>query len=542
MNDAQVSVREQWDLVGTVDSDVMSSLKPDRFTLPPLPCGIIDPDGAFRTIWDLTMLLLLVYVAFSVPVVIAFLDDQSDVHIAVDLLIDMLFIIDILLNFITAFHDTKLSSLPISDLALIRSHYMRSWFVPDVISSFPVQIVFFIAPAASNLISLKLIRLLKIGRISRIGRVRALRMLVLSGHLDQGALSLLKLLLSFMWTVHLVACFYWLLTKNKEQDDTVHCEQHLGPWVLCTSAEAENDQFVRSFYFALFMILGNDTQPRFSDEYVFSIIVFILGMFVNSVIIGTLASTIANLNQQAAAKEDHFKRLNASLSYHKVSLKIRQRSRFFLDYLYSCGALDEENLLDNMSRSLQTAIEMEKKKTLIEHVEIFQDISPACTVSIVQVLTPLFVPPHEYVTVQGQDGDCMYFINRGVVQLTRVDRRMGEERPLRRLCDGGHFGEDCLIRELPTLGSERNGGNSTRASLCNSLTSDDTNGDESSALRRRENSLTLMHCYMHILSRDDFEDICEEHEDLTQILQQACAHARAGCTQMQVLSGSKPSR
>ena len=53
-----------------------------------------------------------------------------------------------------------------------------------------VQVIFFIAPSTSNLISLKLIRLLKIGRISRIGRVRALRMLVLSGWLDQGTLSL----------------------------------------------------------------------------------------------------------------------------------------------------------------------------------------------------------------------------------------------------------------------------------------------------------------------------------------------------------------
>ena len=56
---------------------------------------------------------------------------------------------------------------------------------------------------------------------------------------------------------------------------------------------------------------------------------------------------------------------------------------------------------------------MEKKKPLIDSVEIFRGISPACTVAVVQVLSPLFVPPREYVTVQGQLGDCMYFIHRG---------------------------------------------------------------------------------------------------------------------------------
>ena len=51
-----------------------------------------------------------------------------------------------------------------------------------------------------------------------------------------------------------------------------------------------------------------------------------------------------------------------------------------------------------------------------------------------QVLSPLFVPPREYVTVQGQLGDCMYFIHRGIVQLTKLDDH-SQERALRRLSD-----------------------------------------------------------------------------------------------------------
>jgi hypothetical protein len=141
-----------------------------------------------------------------------------------------------------------------------------------------------------------------------------------------------RLLFSFSFTTHLIACFYWLLIKDKERDVSDHCEQHLCPWVLCASANLDQfgHKFSRSLYHALFMILGNDTSPHAPDEFAFSYTVFLIGMFVNSVIIGTLATTIANLNQQAAAKQDHFKRLNSSLSYHSVSSSVRQRARFFL--------------------------------------------------------------------------------------------------------------------------------------------------------------------------------------------------------------------
>ena len=68
----------------------------------------------------------------------------------------------------------------------------------------------------------------------------------------------------------------------------------------------------------------------------------------------------------------------------------------------------------------QTALEMEKKKPLIKGVGIFKDVTPACTVAIVHALQQVFMPPREYIVVQGQFGFCMYFISRGVVQITLV--------------------------------------------------------------------------------------------------------------------------
>ena len=99
-----------------------ASLRPDMFSLPSLPKGIIHPEGTRRATWDIILALLLGawpvllrggaalmcvlgtpagYVAASVPLVIFFMEEQDVVHIAIDFFVDALFIMDIGLNFRT---------------------------------------------------------------------------------------------------------------------------------------------------------------------------------------------------------------------------------------------------------------------------------------------------------------------------------------------------------------------------------------------------------------------------------------------------------
>ena len=56
----------------------------------------------------------------------------------------------------SAFID-EATSVPHFELPAIRRRYLSTWFAPDIVSSIPVQIIFFIAPSTSNLISLKLV-------------------------------------------------------------------------------------------------------------------------------------------------------------------------------------------------------------------------------------------------------------------------------------------------------------------------------------------------------------------------------------------------
>jgi len=474
------------------EEELANMLDPDAFTLPPMPRGVLHPDMRLRVSWDFFMLAMLAYVCVSVPLVICFVEEQSTPHAVFDLIVDALFILDIVLNFRTAFF-TKARTL-CTDLQQISVRYYRSWFLPDVVSSIPVQMIFMIEPSASQFIALKLVRLIKIGRLSRVGRIKALRDLQYNGVLHPAAFQLVKLLVLYFFVLHMVACFYWYVAVNSlgpEQhgpdcDDFTKDQGRIAAWSMCAAVTSSGlgRQYSRAFFTAVLIMVGGDTFPTTPSEEVFTATAMLIGIFTNSVIIGSCASLLGSMGKQAAVKQDHFDRINSSLSYNKVSTRVKMRVRAFIEYLYGSGNMNSEDLYRFLPQSLRTALEMEMKKPLISAVGIFKDVGPACTVAIVHALQQVFMPPREYIVVQGQFGYCMYFISRGVVQVTVV--RDDVEQPLGQLTDGSHFGEGALV------------------------------GDH----HRNANVLTLSHCEMEKLDQASFEAICERHEELALVLQQ----------------------
>ena len=93
----------------------------------------IDPDSSMKQGWDIFCLVLLLYCSFSVPYSIAFLDDSPSGLSVIDvfgLAVDMVFMCDILLSFITAI---EIDGIVVRDLQIISATYFR---YGDYINSF----------------------------------------------------------------------------------------------------------------------------------------------------------------------------------------------------------------------------------------------------------------------------------------------------------------------------------------------------------------------------------------------------------------------
>ncbi|XP_076328225.1 voltage-gated inwardly rectifying potassium channel KCNH2-like isoform X2 [Tachypleus tridentatus] len=105
----------------------------------------------FKAVWDWIILLLVIYTAIFTPYVAAFLLNETktkrnkkygeDPIVIIDLLVDVMFIIDILINFRTTYVNSneEVVSLP----GRIAVHYLRGWFIIDVVAAIPFDLLLF---------------------------------------------------------------------------------------------------------------------------------------------------------------------------------------------------------------------------------------------------------------------------------------------------------------------------------------------------------------------------------------------------------------
>lgn len=116
----------------------------------------------FKAVWDWIILLLVLYTAVFTPFVVAFLlnedetrmklnqdsvtrnrnadSKQADPLVIIDLLVDIMFIADILINFRTTYvHNGEVVSNP----QKIAVNYLKGWFIIDAVAAIPFDLLLF---------------------------------------------------------------------------------------------------------------------------------------------------------------------------------------------------------------------------------------------------------------------------------------------------------------------------------------------------------------------------------------------------------------
>lgn len=99
---------------------------------------IIMPTDKFKLYWNLIIILMLSYTATYMPYQICFLDSSSGTMKVFEYIMDVLFGIDIFVNFISAFETED--GLIEPRLSLIAVNYCKFWFLVDTFAVIPVQV------------------------------------------------------------------------------------------------------------------------------------------------------------------------------------------------------------------------------------------------------------------------------------------------------------------------------------------------------------------------------------------------------------------
>lgn len=85
------------------------------------------------------MVFLLLYTALVTPFAIALLDIDKIEWLIIDLIVDMCFMTDVIVNCFLAYYNEE--NLLITEKRKILSHYLRTWMILDLIACIPFQLI-----------------------------------------------------------------------------------------------------------------------------------------------------------------------------------------------------------------------------------------------------------------------------------------------------------------------------------------------------------------------------------------------------------------
>uniref|UniRef100_G3TYC9 Voltage-gated inwardly rectifying potassium channel KCNH2 n=1 Tax=Loxodonta africana TaxID=9785 RepID=G3TYC9_LOXAF len=179
----------------------------------------------FKAVWDWLILLLVIYTAVFTPYSAAFLLKETEEGppapdcgyacqplAVVDLIVDIMFIVDILINFRTTY--VNANEEVVSHPGRIAVHYFKGWFLIDMVAAIPFDLLIFGSGSSQLIGLLKTARLLRLVRVAR----------KLDRYSEYGAAVLFLLMCTFALIAHWLACI-WYAIGNMEQP---HMDSRIG--------------------------------------------------------------------------------------------------------------------------------------------------------------------------------------------------------------------------------------------------------------------------------------------------------------------------
>uniref|UniRef100_A0A8C5KFW5 Potassium voltage-gated channel, subfamily H (eag-related), member 6 n=1 Tax=Jaculus jaculus TaxID=51337 RepID=A0A8C5KFW5_JACJA len=428
------NVTEKVTQVLSLGADVLPEYK---LQAPRIHRGTVLHYSPFKAVWDWLILLLVIYTAVFTPYSAAFLlSDQDESQrvtcgytcsplTVVDLIVDIMFVVDIVINFRTTYVNTN--DEVVSHPRRIAVHYFKGWFLIDMVAAIPFDLLIFRTGSDETT---TLIGLLKTARLLRLVRVAR----KLDRYSEYGAAVLFLLMCTFALIAHWLACI-WYAIGNVERP---YLQPKIG-WLDSlgaqlgkhyngsdpTSGPSVQDKYVTALYFTFSSLTSvgfGNVSPNTNSEKVFSICVMLIGSLMYASIFGNVSAIIQRLYSGTARYHTQMLRVKEFIRFHQIPSPLRQRLEEYFQHAWSyTNGIDMNAVLKGFPECLQADICLHLHRALLQHCPAFRGASKGCLRALAVKFKTAHAPPGDTLVHLGDVLSTLYFISRGSIEILRDD-------------------------------------------------------------------------------------------------------------------------
>ncbi|KAJ0410307.1 hypothetical protein P43SY_002639 [Pythium insidiosum] len=413
-----------------------------------LPQFIFGTSG--KLLWDSTIMLIVLYSAIVVPIEVGFPDIPFTAALqAIGVIIDVLFLLDVLQNFFVGYYVNEEDTL-ITDRSLIAKRYLMTWFVPDVISSLPTEYIFSGLGDGGHdksVASLKLARVIRLVRVTKLTRLIKLRQFARKIEdvleVDAVVARLSQVIGQVLLVTHVLACFWHLVGYT--DDDTSET------WINTADLHhvRPGERYVYSFYWVVSTLAGvgyGDVHATNTEERLFAMATQIVGACGFGIIIGNITKILENWNREAMSRVRKLSIVQEFVTKKSMPKQLKQNLlRYFRHYIARTSAFDERELLCEFSLSLRGEILGEAYRNTFFQIPAFQQLSPQFVMDMAMYIKPLIAVKGDILARERSVGTEMFILNHGVVEVKRTANNGDWIIVLEILTERGIFGEASLL-------------------------------------------------------------------------------------------------
>lgn len=465
--------------------------------------------------WDICLVMpLLLYLLVVMPFRLCFMNEAQKFSPIYwfEFMVDMIFIIDIFLNFRTGyFVGTAEDDLVEFDPYLIARNYVRGWFFLDVVSGIPFALLDLVFSSSGNVKilktakSLRLLRFLKLGRLLKIEKILSNLDRDTLDHIEdflqngstRSGLLMISLALKTGFICHLLACFWVLVGRIGSAKD-------MDNWMLyeikgkfdksdTTGGDNVGSIYLAAFYFCLTTMTSvgyGDILPYNNTERAFCVLLEFVGAIVFGLTVASLTSVVTSIDINARKTAEQLDAVSSFVAQRNFPEVLGRRIRRHFRHFYSMkSAIDESKIFSELSTTLRGEVSSYLLTELMADMSLFHSMNPVLWPKLLVLLRPMRFEMAELVCAQSEACTEMYVVLNGVMQGETVLSKSTTKRL---------FGERATRGNRLLLGGDE---------AAKGATTED-----------RGNDLALSKISRELLQDDSFNEASEEHGHMRRII------------------------